>query len=95
MNTTTIKVSLSPETRTLLLDDGWAMFEPEGDAIVGQTFVDLIEGGVVLNERRGSIEYDFAREVFEAICLIVGLNHSEVQDTAVRELIMGRAERLI
>jgi hypothetical protein len=50
---------------------------------------------VVINERRGSLAYDFAREVFEAIDLVVSPQHGEVSDTAVRELIMDKAEELL
>jgi len=92
---TTISITLTDEWKARALRGSWAMFEPEGGRMVAETFIALLEGGVVINERRGSLAYDFAREVFEAIDLVVSPQYGEVSDTAVRELIMDKAEELL
>jgi hypothetical protein len=92
---TTITLKLTDEWKARALRSSWAMFEPEGGRMVAEAFIALLEGGVIIAERRGDLSYDFAREVFEAIDLIVSPVHSEVGDTEVRELIMGHAERLL
>lgn len=92
---TTITLKLTDERKAKAFRSSWAMFEPEGARMVAEAFIALLEGGVIITERRGDLSYDFAREVYEAVSLIVSPVHSEVSDTAVRELIMGHAESLL
>lgn len=92
---TTIALRLADEWKAKALRSSWAMYEPEGGRMVAEAFIALLEGGVIITERRGDLSYDFAREVFEAINLIVSPVHGEVGDTEVRELIMGHAENLL
>lgn len=92
---TVISLTLAPEYRERALQGSWAMFEPEGDKAVGETFVALVEGGVVVRNVSGNLIEDFAQEVFEATRIVVEPQHGEVSDTAVRELILARAEKLL
>ena len=92
---TTVSVTLAAEWKERALRGSWAMYGPEGGRMVAETFIALVEGGVVISRREGTLAHDFGREVFEATALVVAPQHGEVEDTAVRELIWAKAEELL
>lgn len=90
-----ISVNLTPEFKERALKSSWGMFTPEGSMRVADTFIALVEGGVVLQITSDGIVEDFGRAVFETIDAVVSPNHSEVNDTEVRGMIWSTAESLL
>jgi len=90
-----VTVVLSPEFREKLRNSGWGMFEPEGSRMVADTFIELVEVyGVAVERTFATFASDFADAVVKIVESVVKPIHGEVSDTAVRDVIYGRAHQL-
>lgn len=90
-----VTVVLSPEFREKLRNSSWSMFEPAGSRMVADTFIDLVEvHGVSVKRTHATFATDFADAVVEIVKSTVKAHHGEVSDTAVCDVIYGRAHQL-